>query len=140
MIKNPFYKGTIDNSILPESNSRNDIVLWLYKTHLVEYYVTYGLQKPINDPDVEDYIQEIYEQVLMIPQEKLNELYEAGIIFLKGYLCRLIKNNNKSVNSIAYRNIKKKTKDWINFDKFDEFSSKEELLNIFNDDIESSEI
>lgn len=124
------YNKKVDSEVRPKSSKMQDIVEWVYKTHLVEYYVTLNFNKPMTNPDCQDYCQEIYLQLCEIPQEKWDEVWEYGFIGLRGYVCQLIKNNNISETSVAYRSIRRSVKDWLIYESFDDIASPEELREI----------
>jgi len=124
------YDKRVDNDVRPVSSKMQDIVEWVYRTHLVEFYVTLNLRKPMSNPDCQDYCQEIYLQLCEVPQEKWDEMWNYGYVALKSYVCQLIKNNNQSSNSRAYYNIRKSTKNWIMYEDFDEVSTRDELVEL----------
>lgn len=130
MIVNKYYNKKVHFDDYPKDRSRESILDWIYQSHIVEFYVTYNSGKSMNNPDCQDYAQEIYTQLCEITQERWDELWAEGLPYLKAYVGALIRNNNISVSSPAYRHIKRDVKDWIPYEDFDEIASPEELREI----------
>ena len=129
-MKNYNYNKKVNNDCRPTSSNVTDIVQWVYDTHLVEYYVTYHLKADEQDSMVKDYCQEIYLQLCEVDQKKWDELYVQGITALRSFVCYIIKVNNVSDTGIAYRKIKRATKNWISYEQFDDVTSYDEIIEI----------
>lgn len=100
-MKNIYYNRTIEDIVLKNSN-RNEVINWLYATHIVEWYTTKLCMKTLEDEDTKDKVQEIYLMVLEIPQDRLDELYEQGTKILSSYIVGLIKKQLISDTSDIY--------------------------------------
>lgn len=101
-MKNIYYNKTIENIVLKNSN-RDEVINWLYATHIVEWYTTKLCMKTLEDEDTRDKVQEIYLMVLEIPQDRLDELYEQGTKILSSYIVGLIKKQLVSDTSDIYK-------------------------------------
>lgn len=101
-LKNKYYDKTcLTNELKLGSGDRDSIVKWVYDTHVVEWYSTYLLKKPIDD-DLEDKIQEIYLMICEISQDKWNELYEQGQYAISAYVTGIIHQQLLSDTSAIY--------------------------------------
>ena len=124
--KNIYYPYGVNDEIEPKSNSREDIIEWIFKTHIIEFYTTYLLKKTIEDnPDVEDKIQELYLMVCELPDEKLKDLFEQGKHSILAYVTgvvhqQLITTNSKIYRKYEQRKKKEITKDEIFWETYDE--------------------
>lgn len=86
-----------------ESSNRDVVVQWITDTHIVEWYITYLLQKPLDSFDMEDKVQEIYLQVCEVKQEKWDELFEQGRFSVAAYVMGIIHQQCISVKSKVYQ-------------------------------------
>ena len=104
MRRNKYYTERVLTSEIPLKDGKRDTILqWLYDTHLVEWYVTYLLQRKLSSHDVEDKIQEIYLMLAEITQEKWTELYNQGIPSVSAYAAGLIHSQIVSSSSKIYK-------------------------------------
>jgi len=104
MKKNEFYdKKVLTGELKLESSDRNDIVQWIYDTHLVEWYTTYLLKQPLDAEDVEDKIQEIFVELCEIPQQRWNEIYLQGQYAVSAFVTGVIHQQIISVNSHIWK-------------------------------------
>jgi hypothetical protein len=76
------------NATQAKSGSREDIINWLIETDMIGCFVRYFG----NGIDTEDKIQDIWFEVLNIPEERWQMLYEQGFPIAKAYVARIIKN------------------------------------------------
>jgi len=103
-MKNKFYNKRMLTDELPlESSNRDVVVQWITDTHIVEWYITYLLQKPLDSFDMEDKVQEIYLQVCEVKQEKWDELFEQGRFSVAAYVMGIIHQQCISVKSKVYQ-------------------------------------
>lgn len=102
--KNRWYNEWVHTADLPlESSDRKCVIEWLYKSNLVPWYVTYILEKPIEDDYVQDCIGELYLMICEVQQDKWNELYEQGKMCVSAYVTGIIRQQVISVNSRIYK-------------------------------------
>lgn len=102
--KNRYYNEWVHTADLPLENSNRETVLeWLYKSNLVPWYVTFILEKPIEDDYVKDCIGELYLMLCEIPESKWNELYEQGKMCVSAYVTGIIRQQIVSTNSKIYK-------------------------------------
>ena len=88
---------------------------YILRTDLVNWYTTYLMKKPITAELVQEYIQEIWVQIAEIPQTKWDDLYDQGKAAITAFVSALIHNNCISVNSKAFRHIRKPTLNEVRF-------------------------
>lgn len=102
--KNKYCTYKVKTGELPLKDSKRDtIVQWMVDTHLVEWYVTYLLKQKVDEPDVQDKIQDIYLMIMEVPQEKWDNLYEQGKFSVSGYITGIVHQQIKSGNSAIWR-------------------------------------
>lgn len=102
--KNRWYNEWVHTADLPlADNNRDTIIEWLYKSNLLQWYVTYILEKPIDDEYVQDCIGELWVIICEIPQDKWNELYEQGKMCISAYITGIIRQQVISNNSRIYK-------------------------------------
>lgn len=85
--------------------TRDRIMMWMASTGFIEGFIrikSHALDKPYLD----DYIQEVWVQILQIPEDKLLFLYRAGKGRFTNYIKMLIMNNIHSTCSNLYKNIR----------------------------------
>ena len=85
---------------------KNEIIQYIYDLNFVDSYVR-KLANSSQWPQIEDCIQEIYLQLLEVPQEKWDNLLSQGtkadsFKAVRGYISGVIYRNIKSVNSKVY--------------------------------------
>lgn len=101
-LKNKYYDKTcLTNELKLEGGDRDTIIKWIYDIHVVEWYSTYLLKKPIDD-DLADKIQEIYLMICEITQDKWDELYEQGQYAISAYVTGIIHQQLWSDTSDIY--------------------------------------
>lgn len=118
--RNKYYDEWVHTADLPlESSDRDTILTWLYKSNIVPWYVTYLMEKTIDNPDVQDYIGEIYLMLAEITQEKWDELFAQGKFAVSGYVTGIIKFQICSMHSkIWTKYAKRAEKEKIMNDEF----------------------
>lgn len=91
-IKNKFFNKFVKTKELdlPDGN-RDTILKWIYDSDIVPWYVTYLVERPYYDDEVQDYVGEIYLILSEIPQEKWDELYAQGKFAISAYVTGVIK-------------------------------------------------
>lgn len=115
--RNPYYHKELWHfAPFPEVYNREEIIEYLINTNLVEWYTCKLFKKPITDDKVKDYVQEIWLQILQIPDEKLESLWYQGYPAVTGFVSKIIQNNVISVTSPAYRHICKANEKLIHVD------------------------
>ncbi len=102
--KNKWYKEWVHTADLElKDGNRDTIIEWIYKSNLVPWYVTYILEKPIDNEYVQDCIGELYLMICEIPQEKWDKLYEQGKMSISAYITGIIQQQVISTNSRIYK-------------------------------------
>ena len=106
--RNKWYnKRVLTAEIKLKDGNRDTILKWLYDTHLVEWYSTYLLNKPLNVGYMEDIIQEIWVILSTIPQEKWDYLYEQGqpavSAYVTGVIHQTIWSNSSTISRTYYK-------------------------------------
>ena len=103
-VKNRWFNEWVHTGDLPLENSdRDTIIKWLYNSNLLQWYVTYILEKPIDDEYVQDCIGELWLMICEIPQEKWDYLYEQGKMSVSAYVTGVIRQQIVSTNSRIYK-------------------------------------
>ena len=124
--KNRWYNEWVHTADLELVNGDKDtIIKWLYKSNLVPWYVTYILEKPIDDDYVQDCIGELYLMICEIEQDKWNKLYEQGKMAVSAYVTGIIRQQVISTNSRIYKllgkhkamEINKSEEFWIRYEE-----------------------
>lgn len=113
----------------PKSRSREDILVFIKSTNLVENYTARLLQVFKDDDLYKDYLGEIWLQLCEVKQEKWDDLYNQGAPAITAFVSGLIWRNCLSINSPAYWHIKKpmlntvhlKDENWDILDEYGEF-------------------
>lgn len=85
--------------------TKKRIMDWMSSTGFIEGFInvkSHALDKPY----LEDYIQECWVQILLVPEEKIVDLYRSGKGRFTNYIKMLIMNNIHSNSSILYKNIR----------------------------------
>lgn len=97
------YSKKVKTGEIPlNSSNRDDVLVWLTKTHLIEWYVTYLLKRDIDSCDVKDKIQDIYLEICSVSQEKWDDLYDQGVYSISAYVSGLIHRQIVSDTSKIY--------------------------------------
>ena len=124
--RNKYYsKKVLTNQIPLRDGKRETILQWLYDINIVNWYVTYLLNRHLDDEDVEDKIQEIWTMLCEKKQEEWDKLYEQGYYAVSAYVSGLIHRQIRSDTSKIYRKYNKYrenviTKDeafWMNYEQ-----------------------
>lgn len=103
-VKNRWFNEWVHTADLPlTSSNRDEVIKWLYNSNLVAWYVTYILEKPIDDEYVQDCIGELYLMICEVSQEKWNYLYEQGKMAISAYVTGIIRQQVISTNSRIYK-------------------------------------
>ena len=107
--KNKYYNGFVHTSEYPLTDSKREtIIKWLYDCHLVEWYVTYLMERPLGYGDVDDYIQEIYRMICEVKQEKWDYLFNQGKLSVSAYVTGMIHQQLVSLHSELWRKYRQK--------------------------------
>jgi hypothetical protein len=106
--------------INPEDTDENPLthyrlMAWLADTGYVEGFL-YKKISPLDMPYVEDYIQEVWVQILSVPPERMMYMWYKGKGAFTNYIKAIVTNNIISTNSHVYNNIRKGVKDHIHLD------------------------
>ena len=85
---------------------KNEIIQYIHDLNFVDSYVR-KLANSTHWPQIEDCIQEIYLQLLEVPQDKWDNLLSQGtktdsFKAVRGYISGVIYRNIKSLNSRLY--------------------------------------
>lgn len=103
-MKNPYCKYNVKTSEIPlKSDKRDDVIEWIYATHIVEWYTTYLMKKSMDDENVADRIQELFLIICEIPETKWKELYTQGTYSISAYVTGIIHQQIISTNSAIYK-------------------------------------
>ena len=79
---------------------------WLADTHWVDGCTVQSMS-PLDYPYAKDYIQEIWLQILSVPQDKMMEIWYHGKASFVSYIKTLIKRNVFSDSSNLYNHVRK---------------------------------
>lgn len=106
MAKQKVYK-LLDNPDDTQENplTRDRLMEWLASTGWVEGHVRRKIS-PLDRAYLDDYIQEVWEQILLVPPDKILEIYRRGKGKFVNYIKSIIMNNIYSNSSRLYRNIR----------------------------------
>lgn len=89
----------------PKSTKREDIIDWLIDTCFIE---NYAIKISSNEErDLDDIIQDIYLDILSIPQEKWDMITFQGFAAIRAYLSGMIHRQIRSTTSPTYYRYKK---------------------------------
>lgn len=101
-MKNKYYdKLCLTTELKLKTSNRDDVIKWIYDSHVVEWYSTFLLRKHI-DEDLADKIQEIYMMICEIPQEKWDYLYAQGQYAISAYVTGIVHQQLWSTTSEIY--------------------------------------
>lgn len=102
---NRYYPYPVMTTQIPLNDGKRDTILqWIYDIHIVEWYVTFLLQRYLDYDDVEDKCQEIHRMLAEKKQEDWDKLYEQGYYAVSAYVAGLIHKQIRSVSSFLYKN------------------------------------
>lgn len=102
--RNKYYSKLVKTKQIPLKNGERDtIIKWIYDTNLVQWYTTYLMRKNIDNPDVEDCIQEIFTFLCEKKQEDWDRIYQQGFYAVSAYVSGLIHRQIRSDSSKIYR-------------------------------------
>lgn len=128
MSKQKIYPYMINPEDTPENPlTRARLMEWLANTGYVESFI-YKKISPLDLPYVEDYIQEVWVQILSAKEETIMDRWYKGKGVFTNYIKLLITNNIISKCSRVYNNIRKGTelnihlddRGWSNIDQDEE--------------------
>lgn len=132
-MKNHWYNKLPKTQEIPlTSDKKEDIIQWIYDTHIVEWYTTLLLHKGLDDEDTADKVQEIYLMLCEIPDEKWKDLYKQGRVSVGAYVTGVIHQQIVSKNSLIFykynkHEIMELKKDDLFWEKYDEENEKCEI-------------
>lgn len=87
----------------PKTYDYEGIIEWLVNSYWVENYI-----RKLKGPHfkyIDDFIQEVWVQILQVPHEKIVSAFQIGKPRLVAFIKQIINNQCNSVNSYAYKNI-----------------------------------
>lgn len=93
-------RETPDNPI-----TKDRIMEWMADTNYIEGFI-YKKIHSLDKEYVEDYIQEVWVQILELDEDKIVEIYKSGKGRFTNYIKALIMNNIRSTCSYLYKNIR----------------------------------
>ena len=88
---------------------------WLADTGYVEGLVGKKIS-PLDRAYIEDYIQEVWVQILEVPQEKLMDIWYKGKGKFTNYIKSIVINNIYSGSSHLYKNLREGTHELVYLD------------------------
>lgn len=91
------------------------LMAWLADTGYIEGLVGKRIS-PLDRHLIEDYIQEVWVQILEVPHDKLLEIWYRGKGKFTNYLKSIVINNVYSNSSHLYKNIREGTHELIHLD------------------------
>ena len=92
------------------------LIDWLASTGWVEGHLCKRISV-LDLPYLDDYIQEVWVQILEVPQDKLLSIWHKGKGKFTNYIKSIIMNNINSDSSILYKNIREPLKPLIHLDE-----------------------
>lgn len=110
----------------PKSNSREDILQYLWDIGLVNNYIKKLEYETIDEETLQDIIQEIWLMICELPEEKITSLYKnQGKTGLTAYMSGVIYRQIHSKTSPIYKKYKAQFKQMVHisslsWDVFDE--------------------
>ena len=113
----PKHYKLLNNPEDTESNplTWDRLMTWLADTGYIEGLVGKRIS-PLDRHLIEDYIQEVWLQILEVPQEKMLDIYRRGKGKFVNYLKSIVINNVYSKTSHLYKNIREGTHELIHLD------------------------
>lgn len=109
--KNRWYNKVPNGNIILKSSDKREVCQWIYDSHYVEWWITFINHRRLEEGNLRDKVQDIYEMIMNIPQEKLDSLFESSRSELMAYIIGLIKNQLISTKSSTYYRYDKYEKD-----------------------------
>ena len=91
---------TPDNPI-----TKDRIMKWMADTKYIEGFIHKRIH-PLDKDYIDDYIQEVWLQILELDEEKIVEIYKSGKGRFTNYIKALIMNNIRSTCSNLYKHIR----------------------------------
>lgn len=101
--------------------TRDRIMNWMASTGFIEGFIGARIH-PLDRPYYDDYLQEVWLQILEVDPEKLIFLYRAGKGRFTNYIKCLIMNNIRSDSSLLFKHIRADKKKEVYLDD-DQWSS-----------------
>lgn len=90
----------------PEPVTRQSLMKWLSDSGWVEGRIGKVIS-PLDRPYFEDYVQEVWVQILSVPEDKIMDIWYRGKGKFVNYIKSIIINNVRSTSSHLYSNIRK---------------------------------
>jgi len=92
---------------------KDEIIQYLYDSGFVANYVKKLMYSDDIDDLYQDYVQEVWLQILLVKEERWNELYNPNkkdrFYEVRNWVSVLIRNTVSSSTSTAYRRLKKQS-------------------------------
>lgn len=115
--RNPYCKKELWHfAPFPVEYDREELINYIINTNLVEWYTCKLFKKTVDDYYVQEYIQEIWVQILQLSDDKLRQLWNQGYPAVTAFISTIIKNNVISVKSPSYMHIKNHLDKYIHVD------------------------
>lgn len=90
----------------PEPVTRESLMKWLSDSGWVEGRIGRVIS-PLDRPYFEDYVQEVWVQILSVPEDKIMDIWYRGKGKFVNYIKAIIVNNVRSTSSNLYNHIRK---------------------------------
>lgn len=94
----------------PEPVTRDGLMKWLSDTGWVEGFLGKKIS-PLDRPYYEEYLQEVWVQILEVPEDKIVDIWHRGKGKFVNYIKSIIMNNIYSSSSHLFQNVRKFRKD-----------------------------
>lgn len=118
--RNRYYPNRVLTEEIPLKNGDRDTILkWINDIHIVEWYTTYLLQQYIDEPYVEDKIQDLWVALCKKTQAEWDKIYVQGFYSVSAYVAGLIHRQVRSGTSLMYKKYQRYDNMFVNKD--DEF-------------------
>lgn len=105
--RNPYCKKELQHfALFPKEYNREELIEYIINTNLVEWYTCKLFKKTVDNYYVQEYIQEIWVQILQLTDDKLRQLWQQGYPAVTAFISTIIRQNVISVNSPAYMHIR----------------------------------
>ena len=88
--KNTYFGGGMRNRPPLKSSKKEDIYEWLLELDLVNWFITYWFERPIDDFLIRESIQQAWCEIGMLKQETYDNLYEQGDMAVSSYITYVI--------------------------------------------------
>lgn len=103
-VKNKWFHEWVHTADLPLTSGDRDVILkWLWDSNLIPWYVTYTLERYIDDEYVQDCIGELWLIICEVKQEKWDYLFHQGKMCVSAYVTGIIRQQCVSSNSRLYK-------------------------------------